>query len=195
MTDNTGKYKKMDRYECRQVVIEDLKELGLLTKIEEHTHSVGQCYRCDTVIEPLVSKQWFVKMRPLAEPAIEAVKEGDIRFIPERFSKVYLNWMENIRDWCISRQLWWGHRIPVWYCEDCGEIICQVEEPESCTKCHSKNLKQDPDVLDTWFSSGLWPFSTLGWPEKTEDLAKYYPTSVLITAFDIIFFWVARMIV
>ena len=194
MTDNTGKYKKMDRYECRQVVIEDLKELGLLTKIEEHTHSVGQCYRCDTVIEPLVSKQWFVKMRPLAEPAIEAVKKGDIKFIPERFSKVYLNWMENIKDWCISRQLWWGHRIPVWYCQDCDEVIVSREEPQSCSNCGGHNLKQDEDVLDTWFSSALWPFSTMGWPKKTEDLQYFYPTDVLVTGRDIIFFWVARMI-
>jgi len=194
MTDNTGKYKKMDRYECRQVVIEDLKELGLLTKIEEHTHSVGQCYRCDTVIEPLVSKQWFVKMRPLAEPAIEAVKKGDIKFIPERFSKVYLNWMENIKDWCISRQLWWGHRIPVWYCQDCDEVIVSREEPQSCPNCGGHNLKQDEDVLDTWFSSALWPFSTMGWPKKTEDLQYFYPTDVLVTGRDIIFFWVARMI-
>jgi len=194
MTDNTGKYKKMDRYECRQVVIEDLKELGLLTKIEEHTHSVGQCYRCDTVIEPLVSKQWFVKMRPLAEPAIEAVKKGDIKFIPERFSKVYLNWMENIKDWCISRQLWWGHRIPVWYCQDCDEVIVSREEPQSCSNCGGHNLKQDEDVLDTWFSSALWPFSTMGWPKKTEDLQYFYPTNVLVTGRDIIFFWVARMI-
>jgi len=194
MTDNTGKYKKMDRYECRQVVIEDLKELGLLTKIEEHTHSVGQCYRCDTVIEPLVSKQWFVKMRPLAEPAIEAVKKGDIKFIPERFSKVYLNWMENIKDWCISRQLWWGHRIPVWYCQDCDEVIVSREEPQSCPNCGGHNLKQDEDVLDTWFSSALWPFSTMGWPKKTEDLQYFYPTNVLVTGRDIIFFWVARMI-
>ena len=194
MTDNTGKYKKMDRYECRQVVIEDLKELGLLTKIEEHTHSVGQCYRCDTVIEPLVSKQWFVKMRPLAEPAIEAVKKGDIKFIPERFSKVYLNWMENIKDWCISRQLWWGHRIPVWYCQDCDEVIVSREEPQSCSNCGGHNLKQDEDVLDTWFSSALWPFSTMGWPKKTEDLQYFYPTDILVTGRDIIFFWVARMI-
>ncbi len=194
MTDNTGKYKGMDRYECRQAVIDDLKELGLLTKIEEHTHSVGQCYRCDTVIEPLVSKQWFVKMGPLAEPAIEAVKKGDIKFIPERFSKVYLNWMENIKDWCISRQLWWGHRIPVWYCQDCDEVIVSRQEPQSCPNCGGHNLKQDEDVLDTWFSSALWPFSTMGWPEKTEDLQFFYPTDVLVTGRDIIFFWVARMI-
>jgi valyl-tRNA synthetase len=194
MTDITGKYAGMDRYECREKLIEDLKEEELLIKVEEHEHSIGQCYRCDTVIEPLVSKQWFVKMEPLAEPAIEAVKQGDIRFIPDRFSKVYLNWMENIKDWCISRQLWWGHRIPVWYCQDCEEVIVRREEPNECPNCNSENLKQDEDVLDTWFSSALWPFSTLGWPEETEDLQYFYPTDVLVTGRDIIFFWVARMI-
>ena len=195
MTEVTGKYAGMDRYQCRKEVIKDLEELGFLEKIEDYQHSVGQCYRCDTVIEPLVSKQWFVKMKPLAEPAIKAVKEGRVRFIPERFSKVYLNWMENIRDWCISRQLWWGHRIPVWYCQDCGEVIVSKEEEvKSCPVCGSTNLRQDEDVLDTWFSSGLWPFSTLGWPEETEDLKYFYPTSVLVTGRDIIFFWVARMI-
>ncbi|MGB4373675.1 MAG: valine--tRNA ligase, partial [Halanaerobiales bacterium] len=195
MTEVTGKYAGMDRYQCRKEVIKDLEELGFLEKIEDYQHSVGQCYRCDTVIEPLVSKQWFVKMQPLAEPAIKAVKEGRVRFIPERFSKVYLNWMENIRDWCISRQLWWGHRIPVWYCQDCGEVIVSKEEEvKSCPVCGSTNLRQDEDVLDTWFSSGLWPFSTLGWPEETEDLKYFYPTSVLVTGRDIIFFWVARMI-
>ncbi len=194
MTEVTGKYAGMDRYECREEVIKDLKEQDLLVKIDEHEHSVGQCYRCDTVIEPLVSKQWFVKMEPLAEPAIAAVKEGDIKFIPERFSKVYLNWMENIKDWCISRQLWWGHRIPVWYCQDCGEVIVRREEPKECPNCSSSNLKQDEDVLDTWFSSALWPFSTMGWPEETEDLDFFYPTDVLVTGRDIIFFWVARMI-
>jgi len=194
MTEVTGKYAGMDRYECREEVIKDLKEQDLLVKIDEHEHSVGQCYRCDTVIEPLVSKQWFVKMEPLAEPAIAAVKEGDIKFIPERFSKVYLNWMENIKDWCISRQLWWGHRIPVWYCQDCGEVIVRREEPNECPNCGSSDLKQDEDVLDTWFSSALWPFSTMGWPEETEDLDFFYPTDVLVTGRDIIFFWVARMI-
>jgi valyl-tRNA synthetase len=194
MTDITGKYAGMDRYECREEVINDLDEENLLVKIDNHEHSVGQCYRCDTVIEPLVSKQWFVKMEPLAEPAIKAVKDGDIKFIPERFSKVYLNWMENIKDWCISRQLWWGHRIPVWYCQDCEEVIVSREEPTECTNCNSSNLKQDEDVLDTWFSSALWPFSTLGWPEETEELDFFYPTDVLVTGRDIIFFWVARMI-
>ena len=194
MTDITGKYAGMDRYECREEVIKDLDEENLLVKIDSHEHSVGQCYRCDTVIEPLVSKQWFVKMEPLAEPAIKAVKEGDIKFIPERFSKVYLNWMENIKDWCISRQLWWGHRIPVWYCQDCEEVNVSREEPTKCTNCGSSNLKQDEDVLDTWFSSALWPFSTLGWPEETEELDFFYPTDVLVTGRDIIFFWVARMI-
>ncbi len=194
MTEEAGEYAGLERYDCRQKVIEDLDEAGLLVKIEEHEHSVGQCYRCDTVIEPMVSKQWFVKMEPLAEPAIKAVKDGDIRFIPERFSKVYLNWMENIEDWCISRQLWWGHRIPVWYCEDCGEVIVDKETPSSCSACGSENLKQDEDVLDTWFSSALWPFSTLGWPEETKDLKHFYPTDMLVTGRDIIFFWVARMI-
>ncbi|MFW6035067.1 MAG: valine--tRNA ligase [Halothermotrichaceae bacterium] len=195
MTKITGKYAGMDRYQCREAVIEDLKAKGLFEKIEEHEHAVGQCYRCDTVIEPLVSKQWFVRMKPLAEPAIETVKDGRVNFVPERFSKVYLNWMENIRDWCISRQLWWGHRIPVWYCQDCGEVIVSTEDNvDSCTNCNSDNVKQEEDVLDTWFSSGLWPFSTLGWPVATEELQYYYPTDVLVTGRDIIFFWVARMI-
>ncbi|RCW42020.1 MULTISPECIES: valine--tRNA ligase [unclassified Halanaerobium] len=194
MSENAGKYAGLDRYECRKKVIEDLTELGLLIKTEDHVHNVGECYRCDTVIEPLVSKQWFVKMKPLAEPAIEAVKDGTIKFVPERFSKVYMNWMENIRDWCISRQLWWGHRIPVWYCNNCGEVIVAREEPDECPSCQSSNLKQDEDVLDTWFSSALWPFSTLGWPESTDDLRSFYPTDVLVTGRDIIFFWVARMI-
>ncbi|MDI9412300.1 MAG: valine--tRNA ligase [Bacillota bacterium] len=195
MTEKAGKYAGMDRYECRRQVVADLKELDLLEKIEEHEHAVGQCYRCNTVVEPLVSKQWFVKMEPLAKPAIAAVENGDIRFVPERFSKHYLHWMENLRDWCISRQLWWGHRIPVWYCGECGETFATVDEPTECVKCGSKNIQQDPDVLDTWFSSALWPFSTLGWPENTKELEHFYPTSMLITGFDIIFFWVARMIV
>lgn len=195
MTEITEKYAGMDRYQCRKEVINDLKELGLLDRIEDYKHSVGQCYRCDTVIEPLVSKQWFVKMKPLAEPAIKVVKDGDVKFVPQRFSKVYLNWLENIRDWCISRQLWWGHRIPVWYCQDCEEVIVTREdEVDICPVCNSKNLKQDEDVLDTWFSSGLWPFSTLGWPEKSQELEYFYPTDVLVTGRDIIFFWVARMI-
>ncbi|NMA01644.1 MAG: valine--tRNA ligase [Clostridia bacterium] len=194
MNENAGPYQGLDRYECRKQIVKDLEEKGFLVKVDEHDHAVGQCYRCDTVIEPRVSKQWFVKMQPLAEPAIRVAKEGKVKFVPARFTKTYLDWMENIRDWCISRQLWWGHRIPVWYCEDCQEIICSTEDPEECPKCSSKNLVQDPDVLDTWFSSGLWPFSTLGWPEETKELAKYYPTSVLVTGRDIIFFWVARMI-
>ncbi|WP_418790757.1 valine--tRNA ligase [Phosphitispora sp. TUW77] len=194
MNEEAGKYQDMDRYECRKEILKDLEEGGFLLKVEDHTHAVGQCYRCSTTVEPIISKQWFVKMGPLAEPAIRAAKEGKVKFVPERFTKVYLNWMENIRDWCISRQLWWGHRIPVWYCRDCGEVICEIEPPDICTKCSSKQLEQDTDVLDTWFSSGLWPFSTLGWPEKTPELEHFYPTSVLVTGRDIIFFWVARMI-
>jgi valyl-tRNA synthetase len=194
MTEEAGKYQGLDRYECREQIVADLKEQGYLLKIEEHNHAVGHCYRCDTIIEPLVSSQWFVKMKPLAKPAIQAVLDGNIRFVPERFTKIYLGWLENIRDWCISRQLWWGHRIPVWYCQDCGEMICASVDPTSCPSCASTNLEQDPDVLDTWFSSGLWPFSTLGWPEKTPELEHFYPTSVLVTGRDIIFFWVARMI-
>ncbi|MDI3534092.1 MAG: valyl-tRNA synthetase [Thermosediminibacterales bacterium] len=194
MTKNAGKYEGMDRYECRKTLIKDLDEQGYLLKVEDHYHNVGHCYRCDTTIEPMISKQWFVKMKPLAEPAIEVVKEGKIRFIPERFTKIYINWLENIKDWCISRQLWWGHRIPAWYCKNCGEIIVARETPKSCSKCGGNILEQDPDVLDTWFSSALWPFSTLGWPRETEDLKYFYPTSVLVTGYDIIFFWVARMI-
>ncbi len=194
MNNKAGKYESMDRYECRKQIVEDLKGLDLLLKIEEHSHAVGHCQRCHTVVEPLLSKQWFVKMEPLAKPAIEAVKEGKIRFVPERFTKTYLNWVENVRDWCISRQIWWGHRIPVWYCQDCGEVIVSREDPSCCSKCNSEKLVQDPDVLDTWFSSALWPFSTLGWPEKTEDLSYFFPTSVLVTGYDIIYFWVARMI-
>ena len=194
MTSEAGKYESMDRYECRTQLVDDLKSAGLIEKIEEHDHSVGQCYRCDTVVEPLVSKQWFVAMDDLAEPAIEAVKNDDINFIPERFDKVYFNWMENIRDWCISRQLWWGHQIPVWYCQDCDEVIVQTEDAEECPACGSSNLEQDQDVLDTWFSSGLWPFSTLGWPDDNQELDFFYPTDVLVTGRDIIFFWVARMI-
>jgi len=193
MSEEAGPYKGLERYECRRQIVEDLREQGYLLKIESHSHSVGHCYRCNTVIEPMISKQWFVKMKPLAEPAIKRVLDGDIVFVPGRFTKVYTNWLENIRDWCISRQLWWGHRIPVWYCE-CGELICSREEPEFCPICGSRVLTQDPDVLDTWFSSALWPFSTLGWPEDTGDLARFYPTSVLVTGRDIIFFWVARMI-
>ncbi len=188
-----GKYAGMTTQEARKTIVEDLTQLGLLKSIEPLRHEVGTCYRCHTVIEPMVSKQWFVKMEPLAKPAIECVKKGETKFVPERFSKLYYNWMENTRDWCISRQLWWGHRIPVWYC-DCGEIICTREDPTVCPKCGSTHLTQDEDVLDTWFSSALWPFSTLGWPEKTRDLSYFYPTSTLVTGYDIITFWVSRMI-
>jgi len=194
MNENAGKYHGLERYEARKAIVEDLKTAGVLVKIDPHAHAVGECYRCSTVIEPMVSKQWFVKMEPLAKPAIEVVNDHRLEFVPERFDKIYLGWMENIRDWCISRQLWWGHRIPVWYCEDCGKEICAKEEPSNCPECGSDRLQQDPDVLDTWFSSGLWPFSTMGWPEKTPELEQFYPTSVLVTGRDIIFFWVARMI-
>lgn len=189
-----GKYSGIDRYEARKAIIKDLEAQGYLVKTREHVHNVGTHDRCETIIEPVTSKQWYVKMQPLADPAIDVVREGKIKFVPERFSKTYFNWMENIQDWCISRQLWWGHRIPVWYCEDCGEIIAAVDEPSSCNKCSSHKLRQDDDVLDTWFSSALWPFSTLGYPENTEDLKYFYPTSTLVTGYDIIFFWVARMI-
>jgi len=189
-----GKYSGLDRYEARKAIIKDLEAQGYLVKTREHVHNVGTHDRCETIIEPVTSKQWYVKMQPLADPAIDVVREGKIKFVPERFSKTYFNWMENIQDWCISRQLWWGHRIPVWYCEDCGELIAAVDEPSSCNKCSSHKLRQDDDVLDTWFSSALWPFSTLGYPENTEDLKYFYPTSTLVTGYDIIFFWVARMI-
>lgn len=194
MNELAGKYKGLDRYEARKSIVSELKEQGLLLKIEEHNHNVGECYRCSTTVEPILSKQWFVKMKPLAEPAIDVVRDGKVKFVPDRFSKIYFNWMENIQDWCISRQLWWGHRIPVWYCEDCNEVIVSKETPKNCPKCNSNRLKQDEDVLDTWFSSALWPFSTLGWPEKTPDLDYFYKTDVLVTAYEIIFFWVARMI-
>ncbi len=187
-----GKYEGMDRYEARKAMVEDLEKAGLLVKVKPHSHNVGQCYRCGTTVEPITSKQWFVKMEPLSKKAIEVVKDGTIKFVPDRFSKTYLNWMENVHDWCISRQLWWGHRIPAYYC-DCGETVVSKDEVTVCPKCGG-TLKQDPDVLDTWFSSALWPFSTLGWPEKTDDLKYFYPTSVLVTGYDIIFFWVARMI-
>ncbi|RXM72083.1 valine--tRNA ligase [Clostridium tetani] len=189
-----GKYSGMDRYEARKAIVEDLKKEGFLVKVKEHIHNVSCHDRCNTIIEPMISKQWYVKMKELAKPAIEVVKSGEIKFVPERFDKTYFNWMENIQDWCISRQLWWGHRIPVWYCKDCGETIVSLEEAKKCSKCSSENLIQDEDVLDTWFSSALWPFSTLGWPDKTEDLEYFYPTDVLATGYDIIFFWVARMI-
>lgn len=193
MADNAGQYKGMDRYACRKAIIEDLRAGGYLVDIEDHAHAVGHCSRCHTVVEPMVSKQWFVRMEALAKPAIEAVTSGRIRFVPERFTKIYVNWMENIRDWCISRQIWWGHRIPAWYCDDCGETIVSRADLDRCPKCGAK-LRQDEDVLDTWFSSALWPFSTMGWPEETKELAQFYPTAVLVTGYDIIFFWVSRMI-
>ncbi|KZL93508.1 valine--tRNA ligase [Clostridium magnum] len=189
-----SKYDGLDRYEARKLIVEDLKNEGFLVNVKDHSHNVGTHDRCSTVIEPMVSKQWFVKMESLAKPALEVVKTKKIKFVPERFEKTYFNWMENIQDWCISRQLWWGHRIPVWYCQDCGEVIVASDEPTKCTKCNSEKLQQDKDVLDTWFSSGLWPFSTLGWPEKTPDFKYFYPNSTLVTGYDIIFFWVARMI-
>ncbi len=194
MNEDAGKYAGMDLMQCRKAIVADMEAAGALVKIEPTKHEVGTCYRCHTPVEPRVSKQWFVKMEPLAKPAIEVVREGKVKFIPERFDKIYYNWMENIRDWCISRQLWWGHRIPAWYCEDCGEITVSKEEATKCCKCGSTKITQDPDTLDTWFSSALWPFSTLGWPEKTPELMHYYPTSTLVTGYDIIFFWVARMI-
>ena len=190
---NGGKYAGMDRYAARKAVLEDLEAGGYLVKTEPCKHNVGTCYRCGTTVEPLISDQWFVKMAPLAEKAIEVVENGTIKFVPDRFSKIYLNWMRNIRDWCISRQLWWGHRIPAFYCDECGEMVVTKENSAVCPKC-GRQMRQDPDVLDTWFSSGLWPFSTLGWPEETEDLKRFYPTSVLVTGYDIIPFWVARMI-
>ncbi|MGC2063941.1 MAG: valine--tRNA ligase [Thermodesulfovibrionales bacterium] len=195
MTDLAGApYAGMDRYDCRKTVLRDLKELGLVVKQEKHNHAIGQCYRCKTIIEPLAALQWYVKIKPLAEDAIKAVRDGRISIVPSSWENTYFAWMENINDWCISRQIWWGHRIPAWYCDACGEVIVSRETPTACTKCGNASLRQDEDVLDTWFSSALWPFSTLGWPDKTAELAKYYPTSVLLTGFDIIFFWVARMI-
>ena len=188
------KYQGMDRNDCRLEIIKDLENLGLLEKIEKHRHSVGQCYRCQTVIEPRFSDQWFVKMKELAVPALEAVKSGKIKFLPKRWEKVYFNWLEKIRDWCISRQLWWGHRIPIYYCTNCSHMHATYDTPAECENCKNKTFTQEKDVLDTWFSSWLWPFSTLGWPENTRDLKKFYPTSILVTAPDIIFFWVARMI-
>ena len=191
---NGGKYNGMDRYEARKAVVADLEAGGYLVKVEDYAHSVGTCYRCHNDVEPLYSDQWFVKMQPLAKEAIRVVEDGEVKFVPDRFSKTYLNWMYNVRDWCISRQLWWGHRIPAWYCDDCGHVTVSKEDATECECCHSKNITQDPDVLDTWFSSALWPFSTLGWPDKTPDLDYFYPTDVLVTGYDIIFFWVARMI-
>ena len=194
MNENAGVYAGLDRFAAREKIVEDLKACGALVKIEPHTHNVGHCYRCKSTVEPIVSKQWFVKMAPLAGPAIDAVARKKIKFTPDRFSKIYFNWMEGIKDWCISRQLWWGHRIPVWYCDDCGAMTVSKTDPTECSHCHSKNIRQDEDVLDTWFSSALWPFSTLGYPEKTADYDYFYPTDVLSCGYDIIFFWVARMI-
>ena len=191
---NGGKYNGMDRYEARKAIVADLEEQGYLVKVEPYNHNVGCCYRCGTVVEPLTSPQWFVRMKPLAKAAIDVVKDGRIKFVPERFTKTYMNWMENVHDWCISRQLWWGHRIPAWYCDDCGKITVAREDPCECEYCRSKNIRQEEDVLDTWFSSALWPFSTMGWPDKTPELDYWYPTSVMVTGYDIIFFWVARMI-
>ncbi|MGE5330102.1 MAG: valine--tRNA ligase [Deltaproteobacteria bacterium] len=193
MNENAGQYKGLDRYEARKKIVEDLRSLGLLVKIDEHAHNVGGCYRCHTIIEPIISEQWFVKMQPLAGPAVDIVKQGIMKFVPEKFAKIYFSWLENIHDWCISRQLWWGHRIPAYYCQDCGHIMVETEAPKACEKCGSSKLKQDEDTLDTWFSSALWPYATMGWPEKTEDLEYFYPTNVLVTGYDIIFFWVVRM--
>lgn len=193
MNELSGKYEGMDRYECRKALVNDLDEAGYLLKVEKHDHAVGTCYRCHTVIEPRLSLQWFVKMDELSKPAIEILKNQDLKFVPEKFDKTYLQWLENIKDWCVSRQLWWGHQIPAYYCQDCGEVVVSEDAPTSCPKCNSSNFKQDDDVLDTWFSSGLWPFEVLGWPEKTPELDYYYPTSVLVTGYDIIFFWVVRM--
>ena len=194
VNENGGKYQGMDRYEARKAVVADLEELGLMEKIEPYSHNVGTCYRCHSDVEPLISAQWFVRMEPLAKEALRVVNEGETKFVPDRFAKTYTNWMENVHDWCISRQLWWGHQIPVWYCADCGHMTVSRTDPDCCEKCGSQRIERDPDVLDTWFSSALWPFSTLGWPEETEDLKFFYPTDVLVTGYDIIFFWVARMI-
>ncbi len=194
INENGGKFAGMARYEARKVLVEELKELGYLVKIEDHAHNVGTHDRCSTTVEPMIKQQWFVKMDEMAKPAIEALKNGSLKFVPERFNKIYLHWLENIRDWCISRQLWWGHRIPAYYCEDCGEVVVAREMPQTCPKCGKNHFVQDEDTLDTWFSSALWPFSTLGWPEKTEELDYFYPTDVLVTGYDIIFFWVVRMV-
>lgn len=191
---NGGKYEGMERFHARKELIKDLESAGFLNEVKEHENSIGHCERCSTIIEPLISKQWFVKMEPLAKPALEAYYKGELNFVPERFGKVYVNWLENIRDWCISRQLWWGHRLPVYYCDDCNEIIVSKTSPDKCNKCGSDNLRHDTDTLDTWFSSALWPFSTLGWPENTEDLKYFFPSDVLVTGYDIIFFWIVRMV-
>ncbi len=194
INENGAKFNGMDRYEARKLIVEELDKMGLLVKIEDYSHNVGTCSRCHSTVEPLIKKQWFVKMDEMIKPAVEGVKNGDIRLVPDRMEKTYFNWTDNIRDWCISRQLWWGHRIPAWYCDDCGEVVVAKSAPTKCPKCGSEHLTQDPDTLDTWFSSALWPFSTLGWPEKTEELDYFYPTDVLVTGYDIIFFWVIRMI-
>ena len=194
MTKESGKYEGEDRYECREHIVRDLDDLGLLVKIEDAPHAVGHCQRCHHVVEPLISTQWFVKMKPLAKAAIECVEDGRVQFVPPRFTKTYTTWLENIHDWCISRQIWWGHRIPVWYCDDCGAQMASRTDLTTCPKCGSSHIHQDEDALDTWFSSGLWPFSTFGWPDRTPELEQWYPTSVLVTGYDIIFFWVARMI-
>ena len=193
MNDLVPEYEGLNMYDARKKIVEKLQKIGALEKIEDYTHAVGKCYRCHNTIEPMISKQWFVKMEPLAKPAIEAVKNKETEFVPQRFEKTYFHWLENIKDWCISRQLWWGHRIPAYYCDDCCEIIVSMDKPEKCTKCGSTHLTQDPDTLDTWFSSALWPFSTLGWPDDTEDMKYFYPTATLVTGYDIIFFWVVRM--
>ena len=194
INENGGKFEGMDRYEARKAIVKELEEGGYLVRIENHEHNVGTHDRCHTTVEPMIKKQWFVKMNEMAKPAIEAVKNGDLRFVPGHFDRTYLHWLENIRDWCISRQLWWGHRIPAYYCDDCGEIVVAKENPSVCPKCGCTHFTQDEDTLDTWFSSALWPFSTLGWPDKTEDLDYFYPTNVLVTGYDIIFFWVIRMV-
>lgn len=194
MNEKAGKYEGMTRFECRKAIVKDLDSIGQLVKVKEHIHNVGHCYRCNNVVEPLVSKQWFVKMKDLAKPAIDALENKDLELVPDRFDKTYMNWLENIRDWCISRQLWWGHRIPAYYCQDCDEIMVSREKPNQCIKCKSFDLRQDEDVLDTWFSSALWPFSTLGWPKMTREINHFYPTSTLVTGYDIIFFWVIRMV-
>ncbi len=194
INENGGKFAGMDRYEARKQIVKELDEMGLLVRIEDYSHNVGTCYRCHSTVEPMIKKQWFVKMDEMIKPAVNGVKTGDIKLVPERMDKTYFNWTDNIRDWCISRQLWWGHRIPAYYCDDCGEIVVSKDAPAKCPKCGSAHLTQDPDTLDTWFSSALWPFSTLGWPERTKDLEYFYPTDVLVTGYDIIFFWVIRMI-
>ena len=194
MNNKCGKYAGMDRYEARKAMVEDLEKLGLLVKVQDHVHNVGTHDRCKTTVEPMIKPQWFVKMQEMAKPAIEALKKNELNFVPDRFDKIYLHWLENIRDWCISRQLWWGHRIPAYYCDECGEVVVAKEMPKVCPKCGCTHFKQDEDTLDTWFSSALWPFSTLGWPDKTEDFDYFYPTDVLVTGYDIIFFWVIRMV-